>query len=92
MKYMSRYENKLALRSGEKDVIELLLHCLSHAYIEAEHEAARALPTVMAFRSINVFKERFKESPACREARNWSPETLAEKLVKSGFVKKSPFL
>ncbi len=82
---------KLALGRGEKDTIELLLHCLSHAYIETEHEVAETIPAVMAFKSIHVFRDRFRDSPACKEILNWTPELLAEKLVKSGFVREAYF-
>ncbi len=45
----------------------------------------------MAFRSIVVFTERFKDSPACKAIRNWTPKILAEKLVESGFAKEVSF-
>ncbi len=75
----------------EQFKIDLVLHCLTHVYLEAEHEALETLPPVMVFRSLKLFAEKFRSSPLCGEVLGWTPEELAEKLVSSGYAKQVSF-
>ncbi|RLE89450.1 MAG: hypothetical protein DRJ49_03040 [Thermoprotei archaeon] len=91
LEYMFKSRRRPVSGGSERNIIEILMQILLHAYFKTEHEVAKALPAIMAFRSINTLRRWFKNSPIYSEVRNWTPDLLAEKLIKSGFVREARF-